>query len=105
MASTAIRSASRWKCCSRRAATHDYTIHLTYPIDEIDEGREEDWKKEQARKRKKKKNSEAKGAAQLVARKHSLRAFFDEHPKFDKKVTIVDEDKPHLIDLLDQGKF
>src|SRR5262249_41746751 len=32
----------------------DYVMHLTYPIDEIDKGREEDWKKEQNKERKKK---------------------------------------------------
>jgi hypothetical protein len=31
----------------------DYVIHLTYPVDEIDKLREEDWKKEQNRRRRK----------------------------------------------------
>ena len=32
----------------------DYTIHLTYPIDDIDKGRKEDWEKEQRKEKKKK---------------------------------------------------
>jgi hypothetical protein len=32
----------------------DYTIHLTYPIDEIDKARQADWKKEQNKERKRK---------------------------------------------------
>ncbi|HET6975796.1 MAG TPA: hypothetical protein VFI24_05710 [Pyrinomonadaceae bacterium] len=65
----------------------DYTIHLTYPIDEIDT----------ARKAEAKKHGQA-----FTAKKHSLASFFAENKKFAKKVVIVDESEPHLINLLDE---
>jgi hypothetical protein len=84
----------------------DYTIHLTYPIDEIDKGREEDWKKEQGKEQKKKlKNPKQKVRPNWSKQKNSLRAFFDAHPGLEKKVAVVDTDKPHLIDLLDRVTF
>jgi hypothetical protein len=80
----------------------DYTIHLTYPIDEIDKGRKEDWQKEQNKeKNKKKKNPKQKVRANWSPAKNSLQAFFDAHDGLEDKVQIVDAKKPHLIDLLD----
>ena len=64
-----------------------YTIHLTYPIDEIDVNR---------------KAEEKKKGKPWSAKKDGLVAFFAENPKFAKKVSIVDEKKPHLINLLDK---
>lgn len=76
----------------------DFTIHLTYPIDQIDAGRKEDWEKEQAKeKARKSKNVRPNWSA----KKNSLGAFFAEHKAFAKKVVIVDDTKPHLIELLD----
>lgn len=80
----------------------DYTIHLTYPIDEIDERREEDWKKEQNKQKKKKAtNPNQKVRPDWSKQENSLRAFFDAHDGLENKVEIVDEKKPHVIDLLD----
>lgn len=64
-----------------------YTVHLTYPIDEIDVAR---------------KAEEKKKGKPWSAKKQGLVAFFAENPKFAKKVSIVDEKKPHLINLLDK---
>jgi len=64
-----------------------YTVHLTYPIDEIDVNR---------------KAEEKKKGKPWSAKKQGLVAFFAENPKFFKKVSIVDEKKPHLINLLDK---
>lgn len=64
-----------------------YTVHLTYPIDEIDVERKKEAKK--------------KGKS-WSPKKQGLVAFFDANPKFAKKVSIVDEKKPHLINLLDK---
>ena len=64
-----------------------YTVHLTYPIDEIDVERKKEAKK--------------KGKP-WSAKKQGLVAFFDENPKFAKKISIVDLKKPHLINLLDK---
>jgi hypothetical protein len=84
----------------------DYTIHLTYPIDEIDVGRKADWEKEQG---KEKKRQQTKPAAKVredwSPAEHSLTAFFKDNPKMAKKVKIVDDKKPHLIDLLDPVKL
>jgi hypothetical protein len=66
----------------------DYTIHLTYPIEEIDAEREKEVKK-------KKKNSD------WIPEKHSLKSLFDRHENFINKVSFVEEDKPHVINLLE----
>lgn len=68
----------------------DYEIHLTYPIDKIDKDRKKDMEK---------KNKV------WSPTKHSLTALFNDHPKFAQKVRIVDENKPHLIDLLEPVEF
>lgn len=84
----------------------DYTIHLTYPIDEIDVGRKDDWKKEQTKeKNKKKKNPKQKVRPDWSPAKNGLRAFFDQHKGLENKVQIADKVKPHVIDLLDPAKF
>lgn len=79
----------------------DYRIHLTYPIEDIDATRQEDWQKEQAKERKrKKKNVRPDWSPQL----HGLNAFLAENPHLARKLSIVGEDKPHLIDLGDSLK-
>ena len=86
-----------------RGEDDDFTIHLTYPIDEIDVGRKADWEKEQNKeKARKKKNPNVKVRANWSARKNSLGAFFAAHKRFAKKVVIVDEAEPHVINLLDE---
>jgi hypothetical protein len=86
-----------------RGDEDDYTIHLTYPIDEIDVARKEDWKKEQGKeKARKKKNPKVKVRANWSAKKNSLTAFFTANKKFAEKVVIVPPDNPHVIDLLDE---
>ena len=65
----------------------DYTVHLTYPIDEIDVERKKEAKK--------------KGKP-WSPKKQSLAAFLDANENFAKKIQIVDEKKPHLINLLDE---
>ncbi|HSD46152.1 MAG TPA: hypothetical protein VLB87_05995, partial [Pyrinomonadaceae bacterium] len=86
-----------------RGDEDDFTIHLTYPIDEIDVGRKADWEKEQAKeKARKKKNGKAKVRANWSAKNNSLASFFAAHKKFAEKVVIVPPDEPHLINLLDE---
>jgi beta-lactamase superfamily II metal-dependent hydrolase len=63
-----------------------YTVHLTYPIAEIDVERKKEAKK--------------KGKP-WSPKKQGLVALFDANPNFAKKVKIVSENKPHLINLLD----
>jgi hypothetical protein len=84
----------------------ELTIHLTYPIDEIDVKREEDWEKEQEKeKNRKKKNPEVRVRENWSPKKHSLEAFFTDHKDFAKKVSIVEEGQPHVINLLERVEF
>ncbi len=76
----------------------NYTVHLTYPIDEIDVEREKDWQKEQAKEKARKSK---KVRPDWSAKKNSLAAFFAANKNFAKKVAIVDAKAPHLINLLD----
>jgi len=88
-----------------RGAAADYTIHLTYPVEELDAGRKKDWEKEQGKQqRKKEKNpdKEVKVREDWSPEKHSLQSLFDAHPDFGKKVSIVGGDEPHIINLLEE---
>jgi len=80
-----------------------FHIHLTYPINEIDAERKADWNKEQAKEKKKKAaGGKKKPRENWSPAKHSLAAFF-KSKKLAKgqKIHIVDQKKPHVIDLLD----
>lgn len=84
----------------------DYAIHLTYPINDIDKLRKQDWEKEQTKeKNKKKKNLKREVRADWSHSANSLRAFFDKHSGLETKVQIVDKEKPHVIDLVDSVAF
>lgn len=83
-----------------------YTIHLTYPIDEIDKGRKEDWEKEQNKEKKKKVTNPAKKVrADWSKETNSLAGLFEAHADFANKVSVVEEGKPHLINLLGDVGF
>ena len=71
-----------------RGDAANYTVHLTYPIDEIDADRKKDHQKHSSKA--------------WSPKKQSLKAFLAENKKFAKKILIVDESKPHLINLLDE---
>jgi hypothetical protein len=79
----------------------DFTVHLTYPIDELDVERAKDWRKEQAKEKAKKK----KVRPNWSPRKNSLKSFCAAHKEFADKVSIVEEGEPHVIDLLDEVEF
>ena len=83
-------------------ADEEYTIHLTYPIKHIDKSRKEDWEKEQGKDKKRKSKNVRPDWSPA---KHGLRAFFDKHSGRGDKVSIVEEEEPHVIDLLDPLKF
>jgi hypothetical protein len=80
----------------------DYQVHITYPIDEIDPGRKAEWEKQRAREQKR---GAKKVRAKWSNKKHSLAAFMADNKAFAKKVRIVPDGKPHLIDLLDKVKL
>jgi len=73
-----------------RGLDDDYTIHLTYEIDDIDEKRKADWKKKPA----------AKQGGGWSAAKQGLVAFFDANAELKKRVKVVQEREPHIIELI-----
>ncbi len=80
----------------------DFTIHLTYPVDKIDAAREDDWNKERKKEKKKKeKKPSQKVRPAWSDEEHALRSLFEGRDGFISEVKIVDENTPHLIDLLD----
>jgi hypothetical protein len=82
----------------------DYTIHLTYAIKDIDDLRQQDWQKQQE-KEKDSKKKDKKVREDWSPDKHGLTAFFKAQPNFAKKVSIVQEGQPHVIDLLEKVGF
>jgi len=81
----------------------DYEIHLTYDVKDIDEEREKDWNKERNKEvARKKKKGTGEVREKWSAEDHGLVAFFDAKPSLKKKLRIVDEKKPHVIDLADK---
>jgi hypothetical protein len=86
----------------RARGDEDYEVHVTYPIDELDAGRQADWEKEQAKQiAKKKKNPKTIVREDWSPAEHSLASLLEDNPDFAKKFRIVEEGKPHLINLLD----
>ncbi|KRR29969.1 MBL fold metallo-hydrolase [Bradyrhizobium retamae] len=80
----------------------NFQIHLTYPLKEIDRLREEDWNKERNKQiARTKKSGKGTVREKWSAQDHGLLALFDANPQFKKKLRIVDEKKPHIIDLGD----
>jgi hypothetical protein len=91
---------------AERGDTDQFTMHLTYPIEEIDAGRKDDWNKEQAKeKSRQKKNPKARVRENWSPKKHSLDSFFAANKKFAKKLSFVGSDEAHVIDLLDEVGF
>ncbi len=83
-----------------------FTIHLTYPVQEIDTGRKEDWEKEQQKEKKRKeKKSSTQVRMNWSNKKHSLASFLEEHADFAKKISIINEDESRVIDLFDEVGF
>jgi hypothetical protein len=75
------------------------TIHLTYPVDEIDAARRAEWAQQRQREK-------DRGAATVRNTwsdpKQSLQRFLTgKRLAADQVVTIVDASRPHVIDLLD----
>jgi hypothetical protein len=84
----------------------EFTIHLTYPIQEIDVKREKDWNKEQQEEKTRRKNDpDVEVREDWSPDKHSLTAFFAAHQDFARKVSVVDANNPHVINLLDEVGF
>jgi hypothetical protein len=83
-----------------------FTVHLTYPVKDIDEERTDDWKKEQNKeKNRKKKEPATKVRPNWSPKMHGLEALFAERHVPDVKISIVHPDAPHVINLLDLVDF
>jgi hypothetical protein len=81
-----------------------FTVHLTYPVKDIDEGRRDDWKKEQNKeKNRKKKKPTTKVRPNWSPKIHCLEALFADRRVPGGNISIVDPDTPHVIDLLDSA--
>ncbi|HEY5706122.1 MAG TPA: hypothetical protein VIS96_11165 [Terrimicrobiaceae bacterium] len=83
----------------------EFTVHLTYPVKEIDEGRREDWTKEQNKERNRKKRPGAKVRPDWSPEVHGLEALFAKRGIPEGKISIVDPHTPHVINLLDAVEF
>jgi hypothetical protein len=87
----------------RARGDDDYEVHITYPIDEIDIGRKADWEKEQNKEKKKQAKNPAKEVrADWSDADHSITGLLAQNPGFAKKVRIVPDGEPHLIQLLEE---
>jgi hypothetical protein len=83
-----------------------FTAHLTYPVKAIDEGRRDDWNKEQTKeKNKQKKKPATKVRPNWSPQMQSLEALFEERRVSEVKISIVDADTPHVIDLSEPLDF
>ena len=75
-----------------------FTIHLTYPLEEIDAGREADWDKERA---KEKARGKKQRAAWNAERQGLVQLFEDRPLRRGQRLLVVDEQAAHVIDLLE----
>jgi hypothetical protein len=89
-----------------------FTIHLTYPVAEIDAGRKEDHEKQQAKERKNAAQAKAKGEKPKPVRpnwspaRQGLAALLKKRPLAKgQKLEIVPDGGAHVIDLLDPLGF
>ncbi len=83
----------------------DYTIHLTYPVAEIDDERKKDWLEQQDKEKKKQqKKPEKRVRPDWSPQAHSLAAFIADK-NLTPKISIVEAGKPHIINLLDEVGF
>jgi hypothetical protein len=81
----------------------DYEIHLTYAVKEIDAERKKDWQKEQSKEKKKKeKNPQREVRINWSPEKHGLTALLKQHPSLEKKIRVVEDKEPHVINLFDE---
>lgn len=89
-----------------RGTTASYTMHLTYPIDEIDTARKKNWEsQQQGEKKRHETNPKVKVRPNWSDRAHSLKAFLAANKAFAKKVKIVPDGGTHLIELGDPLAF
>jgi hypothetical protein len=90
-----------------------FAIHLTYPIETIDEGRKEDWEKEQKKEMAKRDRKATEAEKKKIKvrpdwspKKNSLAAFFEDHGlAVGQQIVILEGEAAHVIDLLEPLGF
>jgi hypothetical protein len=83
-----------------------YTVHLTYPVEEIDANRKKTWESDQNEERERQqKKPKTVVRENWSHEKHSLAGLFGAHPKFADKLSIIKAGEPHVINLLDEVGF
>lgn len=81
----------------------DYIVHFTYPITEIDERCKQSWEKQRDKERRRRNlNPNTSVRPAWSNKSHSLQSLIKGNPKFAKKISIVPDDQPHTINLLDE---
>jgi hypothetical protein len=73
----------------------EFTVHLTYPVAEIDEGRRKDWNEAQKRKK----------TQAWSPKTQSLETLFADKRISKGRIRVVDPNRPHVINLLDAVDF
>lgn len=77
-----------------------FTVYLTYPIDEIDVARKADWEEEQAKEKgRRTKRTNAQVRKNWSSKENSFMSFLAAHDEFARKITIVADEKPLVINL------
>ncbi len=78
-----------------------YTIHLTYPVDEIDVERKNEWDTKRAdEQRRHAEKPSVKVRPKWSDAKNGLAAFLADNPDVNDRIEVVEEGVPHLIDLV-----
>ncbi|BBY62424.1 ComEC/Rec2 family competence protein [Mycolicibacterium helvum] len=81
-----------------------YEIHLTYPIDEIDRARKDDWDQHREDELRRHETRPATTVRpEWSDADNSLAAFLDANPDVRERVSFVEEGVPHSIDLSGQA--
>ena len=75
-------------------------------VEDIDEGRRDDWKKQNKEENKKKKPTKTTARPNWSPKTHSLEALFADKRALEAKIGVVRlPDTPHVINLLDAVDF
>jgi hypothetical protein len=77
-----------------------YEIHLTYPVEDIDEARRKDWATEQGEERGRRVKNPVHASSQTVTGRQQPAGLLRRAPGHGPRVRVVDADAPHVIDLL-----
>ena len=76
-----------------------YTIHLTYPVDEIDVARKDEWDSKRAdEQRRHAEKPSVTVRAEWSDATNSVAAFLADNPDVNDRIEVVEEGIPHLID-------